>query len=213
MISHSRGRRRLNISRGSFTTAASGVGRRFALSAAHGRAASGVPFVRAHAAGLLAAEGSKGGPASCENADATDGMETVYRSEFSKPAPGHRIYPYLLVGLHRSPNQCGRWNHLRAYARASSISPPSWTGSPPGSVAALSITMEAAFCVERWRGAGPHGNPQIFNTDQGSQFTCHSFTDVLVEHQIASAWTQGLVARITCSSSASGAVSNTRRCI
>jgi hypothetical protein len=43
-----------------------------------------------------------------------------------------------------------------------------------------------AFCVEALEEAlARHGNPQIFNTDQGSQFTCHSFTDVLVEHQIA----------------------------
>src|SRR5207245_394635 len=50
----------------------------------------------------------------------------------------------------------------------------------------VSITMEAAFCVEALEEAlARHGNPQIFNTDQGSQFTCHSFTDVLVEHQIA----------------------------
>jgi putative transposase len=39
--------------------------------------------------------------------------------------------------------------------------------------------MEAAFCVEALEEAlARHGNPQIFNTDQGSQFTCHSFTDV-----------------------------------
>src|SRR5262249_60207812 len=50
----------------------------------------------------------------------------------------------------------------------------------------VSITMEAAFCVEALEEAlTRHGNPQIFNTDQGSQFTCQSFTDVLVEHQIA----------------------------
>src|SRR5262249_24877320 len=50
----------------------------------------------------------------------------------------------------------------------------------------VSIRMEAAFCVEALEEAlARHGNPQIFNTDQGSQFTCHSFTDVLVEHQIA----------------------------
>ena len=42
--------------------------------------------------------------------------------------------------------------------------------------------MEAALCVEALEEAlARHGNPQIFNTDQGSQ----SFTDVLVEHQIA----------------------------
>ena len=47
----------------------------------------------------------------------------------------------------------------------------------------VSITMEAAFCIEALEEAlARHGNPQIFNTDQGSQFTCHSFTDVLVRN-------------------------------
>jgi putative transposase len=46
----------------------------------------------------------------------------------------------------------------------------------PIAFAAVSLLAEAL---------ARHGNPQIFNTDQGSQFTCHSFTDVLVEHQIA----------------------------
>jgi putative transposase len=47
------------------------------------------------------------------------------------------------------------------------------------------LRLEAAFCVEALEEAlARHGNPQIFNTDQGSQFTCHSFTDVLVEHSV-----------------------------
>jgi putative transposase len=46
--------------------------------------------------------------------------------------------------------------------------------------------MEAAFCVEALEEAlARHGTPEIFNTDQGSQFTCYAFTDILVEHQIA----------------------------
>ncbi len=50
----------------------------------------------------------------------------------------------------------------------------------------LSITMEAAFCVETLEDAlARHGKPDIFNTDQGSQFTGAAFTGVLIENGIA----------------------------
>jgi putative transposase len=55
----------------------------------------------------------------------------------------------------------------------------------------LSITMESDFCVEALRtGTGPKealtrfGTPEIFNTDQGSQFTSEAFTEVLEEHDV-----------------------------
>jgi putative transposase len=50
----------------------------------------------------------------------------------------------------------------------------------------LSITMEAAFCVETLEDAlARHGKPEIFNTDQGSQFTGAAFTGVLADNRIA----------------------------
>ena len=50
----------------------------------------------------------------------------------------------------------------------------------------LSITMEAAFCVATLEDAlARHGKPEIFNTDQGSQFTGAAFTAVLASHGIA----------------------------
>ena len=50
----------------------------------------------------------------------------------------------------------------------------------------LSITMEAAFCVEALEEAlTRHGRPEIFNTDQGSQFTSAAFTGVLIDAGIA----------------------------
>ena len=50
----------------------------------------------------------------------------------------------------------------------------------------LSITMEAGFCVEALEDAlAKHGNPEIFNTDQGSQFTGAAFTGVLKRDDIA----------------------------
>jgi putative transposase len=49
----------------------------------------------------------------------------------------------------------------------------------------LSITMEAAFCIEALEEAlGRHGKPDIFNTDQGSQFTSEAFTGVLARNDV-----------------------------
>ncbi|HTO80473.1 MAG TPA: IS3 family transposase, partial [Methylocystis sp.] len=50
----------------------------------------------------------------------------------------------------------------------------------------VSITMEAAFCVEALEEAlARHGRPEIFNTDQGSQFTSADFTAVLLDAKVA----------------------------
>ena len=50
----------------------------------------------------------------------------------------------------------------------------------------VSITMEAAFCVEALEDAlARHGKPEILNTDQGSQFTGAAFTGVLIKNEIA----------------------------
>ena len=49
----------------------------------------------------------------------------------------------------------------------------------------VSITMEASFCIETLEEAlAKHGKPEIFNTDQGSQFTSAAFTDVLIRNEI-----------------------------
>src|SRR5512132_3579661 len=102
----------------------------------------------------------------------------------SRPAPGHEIYPYLLRDLVIDrPNQVwaadityipiGRgFLYLVAIIDWFSRAVLAWR---------LSNTMDAAFCVEaveealaRW------GRPEIFNTDQGSQFTGAAFTGTLV---------------------------------
>ena len=50
----------------------------------------------------------------------------------------------------------------------------------------LSITMETTFCIEALEAAlARHGAPEIFNTDQGSQFTAQAFTGLLTKHGIA----------------------------
>jgi putative transposase len=107
----------------------------------------------------------------------------------SKPTPGHKIYPYLLRGLTIDrPNQVWAMDityvpmargfvYLAAVIDWFSRRVLSWR---------LSITMEADFCVEALEEAlARHGKPEIFNTDQGSQFTSHAFTSVLRQAGIA----------------------------
>ena len=118
------------------------------------------------------------------------GMEAIYRKpNTSKPAPGHKIYPYLLRGVSVDhPNQVWAMDityvpmargfvYLAAVVDWFSRRVLSWR---------LSITMEAAFCLEALDEAlARHGRPEIFNTDQGSQFTGHDFTGVLLKAGIA----------------------------
>ena len=110
------------------------------------------------------------------------GIEALYRKpNTSKPAPGHKIYPYLLRGMTIDrPNQVWAMDityvpmargfvYLAAVVDWFSRRVLSWR---------VSITMEAAFCVEALEEAlARHGRPEIFNTDQGSQFTSHDFTE------------------------------------
>ena len=117
-------------------------------------------------------------------------IEALYRKpNTSKPTPGHKIYPYLLRGLTIDrPNQVWAMDityvpmargfvYLAAIIDWFSRRVLSWR---------LSITMEADFCVEVLEEAlARHGKPEIFNTDQGSQFTSHAFTSVMREAGIA----------------------------
>ena len=118
------------------------------------------------------------------------GIEALYRRpNTSKPAPGHKIYPYLLRGLKvERPNQVWAMDltyiamargfvYLAAVVDWFSRRVLAWR---------LSITMEAGFCVEALEEAlAKHGRPEIFNTDQGSQFTSEAFTGVLIANTVA----------------------------
>jgi len=74
----------------------------------------------------------------------------------------------------------------------------------------VSITLEVAFCLDALEAAlVRYGKPAIFNTDQGSQFTSADFTGLL--SRSPSAWMAEAPGVTTCSSSASGVRSNTRR--
>jgi putative transposase len=139
---------------------------------------------------LLAAEGSQIGRRHVTTLMRKMGLETVYRRpNTSKPAPGHKIYPYLLRGLTIDhPNQVWATDityipMARGFVYLCAVM--DWFARR---ILAwrLSITMEADFCVEALEEAlARYDRPQIFNTDQGSQFTSEPFTDVLITNDIA----------------------------
>ena len=118
------------------------------------------------------------------------GIEAIYRRRnASKPAPGHKIYPYLLRGLKiERPNQvwaCDITYIPMARGFVYLVAIVDWFTRRVLSHR-VSITMEAGFCVEALEEAiGKYGRPDIFNTDQGSQFTSEAFTSVLLDHKIA----------------------------
>ena len=140
--------------------------------------------------GLLAAEGCKIGRRHVKTLMRRMGIEALYRRpRTTKPEPGHKIYPYLLRGMAITrPNQVWAMDityipmargfvYLAVVLDWFSRRVLSWR---------VSITMEAAFCVETLEDAlARHGKPDIFNTDQGSQFTGAAFTGVLIENGIA----------------------------
>ena len=118
------------------------------------------------------------------------GIEAIFRRKnTSKPHPDHKIFRYLLRKLVIDrPNQVWAADisyipmargfvYLAVVLDWFSRRVLSWR---------VSITMEAAFCVETLEDAlACHGTPDIFNTDQGSQFTGTAFTGVLASNGIA----------------------------
>lgn len=117
------------------------------------------------------------------------GITAIYpKPNLSKPNKEHQIYPYLLRNLPiTSINQVwatdityiripGGFMYLTAVMDLFSRKVLSWS---------LSNTFETRFCVEALEEAlRNYGAPEIFNTDQGSQYTSHEFTSVLKNHGI-----------------------------
>ena len=112
------------------------------------------------------------------------GLEAIYpKPKTSKPHPGHRIYPYLLKGMDINrpdmvwasdityiPLRRG-FMYLVAVMDWHSRKVLSWR---------ISNTLDTDFCVSALEEAiSRYGRPDIFNTDQGSQFTSNAFTKVL----------------------------------
>ena len=118
------------------------------------------------------------------------GIMAVYpKPKTSRPGKGHKIYPYLLRGMtvHR-PNQAWAADitylpmargflYLVAIIDWHSRKVLAWR---------VSNTLDSDFCVEALEEAlRRYGAPEIFNTDQGAQFTSYAFTDVLKDAGVA----------------------------
>ena len=144
------------------------------------------------------------------------GIEALYRRpNTSKPADGHRIYPYLLRNLAvERPNQVWAMDityipmargfvYLAAVVDWFSRRVLAWR---------LSITLEVEFCLEAVEEAlARYGRPKIFNTDQGSQFTSAAFTACYWRTRSRSAWMAAVRGATMSLSSGCGGRSNTRR--
>lgn len=118
------------------------------------------------------------------------GISAIYRRpNTSKPTPGHKIYPYLLRGVKiERPDQAWAMDITYIPMRRGFVYLAAVVDVASRRVLAhrVSITMEAAFCVEALEEAlARHGKPDIFNTDQGSQFTSLDFTSVLTAAGVA----------------------------
>jgi len=116
------------------------------------------------------------------------GIKAIYRRpRTSKPAPGHKIYPYLLSGMRITrPDQVWAADityipmargflYLVAIIDWYSRYVLSWR---------LSNTLDAGFCVKALEEALRKGKPEIFNTDQGAQFISEAFTGLLKQHGV-----------------------------
>ena len=118
------------------------------------------------------------------------GLQALYpRRRTSQPGKGHKIYPYLLRGL-----PIERANHVWAtditYIPMAKgfmylVAIIDWYSRRVLSWR-VSNTMDTGFCIEALEEALQRfGAPQIFNTDQGAQFTSEDFTEVLKDHGVA----------------------------
>jgi len=116
------------------------------------------------------------------------GIRAIYRRpRTSKPAPEHEVYPYLLRDLKITrPNQV--WAADITYIPMSRgflylVAIIDWYSRYVISWR-LSNTLDADFCVAVLEEALSRGTPEIFNTDQGSQFTGEAFTSLLKQHNV-----------------------------
>ena len=118
----------------------------------------------------------------------TMGLRAIYRRpRTSKPGPGHKVYPYLLSGMEITrPNQVWTadityipmakgFHYLVAIMDWYTRYVVAWR---------LSNTLDADFCVEALEEALGKETPEVFNTDQGSQFTGEAFTGLLKSHGV-----------------------------
>jgi putative transposase len=117
------------------------------------------------------------------------GIEAVYQKpRLSKPHPGHTVYPYLLRGLTITEANhvwCADITYIpMAKGFCYLVAIMDWASRRVLSWL-LSNTLDPSFCTEALEEAiARYGTPQIFNTDQGSQFTSDDFTGILKKDNI-----------------------------
>jgi putative transposase len=116
------------------------------------------------------------------------GVRALYpKPRLSQPQPGHELHPYLLAGVDIvRPDQA--WSSDITYLPLRRgflylVAVMDWFSRYVLSWE-LSNTLEAGFCVEALNGALRFGAPEIFNTDQGPQFTSSDFLGPLKKRQI-----------------------------
>ena len=140
--------------------------------------------------GLLRQEGHDVGRLHVSTLMKKMAIEAIYRRpNTSKPAPGHKVYPYLLrtIAVTR-PDQVWAMDityipMARGFVTLAAV--VDWF-SRKVLAWRLSITLSADFCIEALEEAlARHGRPDIFNTDQGSQFTSTEFIAVLKTAEVA----------------------------
>ena len=117
------------------------------------------------------------------------GLEAIYpKPKTSRPHPAHKVYPYLLRNMVvERPNQVWAadityipmnrgFMYLVAVMDWHSRKVLSWR---------ISNTLDTEFCTEAVEEAlGHYGAPEIFNTDQGAQFTSNEFSELLKSHKV-----------------------------
>jgi putative transposase len=117
------------------------------------------------------------------------GIEALYRKpRLTKTHPGHTIYPYLLRGLtitEANTAWCSDITYIPMHKGFCYLVAIMDWASRRVLAWRLSNTLDTSFCTEALEEAlSLYGAPQIFNTDQGSQFTSDDFTDILKDHDI-----------------------------
>jgi len=118
------------------------------------------------------------------------GLEAIYpKPKTSRPHPQHKVYPYLLRNINiERPNQV--WAADITYIPMSRgfmylVAVMDWHSRKVLSWQ-LSNTLDTDFCVQAAEEAiSRFGAPEIFNTDQGTQFTASAFTDLLKAHNVS----------------------------
>ena len=118
----------------------------------------------------------------------TMGLEAIYRRpRTSQAVPGHKVYHYLLRGVEiNRVNQA--WTADITYIPMAKgflyvVAIMDWYSRYVLSWR-VSNTLEADFCVDALEEALSKGKPEVFNTDQGSQFTSEAFTGLLEQHGV-----------------------------